>query len=147
MDLRHAFSLLTAATLLVTACNGDGGTGLDGDGDGREILANPSFATDINEIFQRRGCTASNCHGGSGGQAGLQLTSSASASYDELVDVSATSESFLRVEPGNATDSYLVIKLEGRQTVGQQMPLGATPLDNTDLTNIKNWINNGAPNN
>ena len=37
--------------------------------------------------------------------------------------------------------------LEGRQSVGLQMPRGGTPLDNIDLTNIRNWINNGAPNN
>ena len=32
-------------------------------------------------------------------------------------------------------------------TVGGRMPLNGTALDNIDLTNIKNWINNGAPNN
>lgn len=145
MELPRSMLLAMALALPLLACNGDGGTGLDGDG--REIEENPSFATDINEIFQRRGCTASNCHGASGGQAGLELTASASANYAELVSVQATSENFLRVEPGNATDSYIVIKLEGRQSVGGQMPLNGAALDNIDLTNIKNWINNGALNN
>lgn len=149
MELPRSMLFAMALTLPLLACNGDGGTGLDGDGDGdgREIEPNPSFSADINEIFQRRGCTASNCHGASGGQADLELTASASANYAELVGVQATSEDFLRVQPGNATDSYLVIKLEGRQSVGAQMPLTGGPLDNIDLTNIKNWINNGAPNN
>ena len=31
-------------------------------------------------------------------------------------------------------------------SVGRQMPQGAPPLDNIDLTNIVNWINNGAVN-
>lgn len=146
MELRRSLMIATVLAIPLLACNGDGGTGLDDDDGQREIEANPSFAVDINEIFQRRGCSASSCHGG-GGQAGLELTSSASANYDELVDVPATSEDFLRVEPGNATDSYLVIKLEGRQVVGGRMPLNAAPLDDIDLTNIKNWINNGAPNN
>ena len=39
------------------------------------------------------------------------------------------------------------MKPENRQSVGQQMPRGETQLDAIDLTNIKNWINNGAPNN
>ena len=44
----------------------------------------------------------------------------------------ATSEAVLRVIPNNADGSYLVIKLEGRQTVGARMPLGGQPLDMTD---------------
>lgn len=147
MELRLSVLLVTALVVPLFACYGNGGTGLDGDNGQREIKTNPSFASDINEIFQRRGCSASSCHGAAGGQAGLELTASASANYAQLVNVPATSENFLRVEPGNATDSYLVIKLEDRQVVGAQMPLNAAPLDDIDLTNIKNWINNGAPEN
>lgn len=29
-------------------------------------------------------------------------------------------------------------------SVGRQMPQGAAPLDTIDLTDIMNWINNGA---
>jgi len=53
----------------------------------------------------------------------------------------------MRVLPNNATDSYLVIKLEGRQSAGGQMPLGGAPLSAADLASIKNWINAGAQNN
>ena len=45
-----------------------------------------------------------------------------------------------------AYNSYLVIKLEGRQTIGVKMPLGGS-LDAVRLQNIKNWINKGANNN
>ncbi|MEM7417642.1 MAG: hypothetical protein AAF389_19295 [Gemmatimonadota bacterium] len=113
--------------------------------DNREILADPSFAVNINEIIQRRGCASSGCHGNAAG--GMTLTASAAANYAAWVDVPAAAESFLRVEPGNADDSYVVIKVEGRQAVGERMPLGGTALDNIDLTNLRNWINNGAPNN
>ena len=51
------------------------------------------------------------------------------------------------VIPSNANDSYLVKKLEGRQSVGARMPLGGEALDNIDLSNVKNWINQGAKNN
>ena len=52
----------------------------------------------------------------------------------------------IRVIPGNAQDSYLVIKIEGRQGVGSRMPVGGA-LDAVDITNIRNWINEGAKNN
>ena len=105
---------------------------------------NPSFASDIQPIFERNGCTNGACHGGAV-SAGLDLRSG--ASYNNLVNVQATSEPITRVIPGNADGSYLVIKLEGRQAVGSRMPLGGQALNTTDLTNIKNWINRGANNN
>jgi|TARA_B100001167_G_scaffold127020_1_gene79375 hypothetical protein len=53
------------------------------------------------------------------------------------------------VIPNDAQNSYLVKKLENRQGSGNgnRMPIGGSALDNVDLTNIKNWINTGAPNN
>jgi hypothetical protein len=55
----------------------------------------------------------------------------------------------VRVIPYDAANSYLVKKLEGTQGSGngERMPLMLSPLDNIDITNIKNWINAGAPNN
>ena len=119
-----------ALALLVAACSSDPPLGPPQ----REIIGAPSFASDINEIFQRRGCSAGICHGAPSGQAGLMLTASAAANYAMLVDVDAASENFKRVLPNDANNSYIVIKLEGRQTVGSQMPLSQTPLDNIDLT-------------
>lgn len=118
-----------------------GGTG---GGTPRVVKAMPAFGADIQEVFDRIGCSTSGCHG-TAQRAGLDLRSG--NAYDNLVDVQAMSESVLRVIPGDANGSYLVIKLEGRQTVGARMPLNGAALDNIDLTNIKNWINNGAPNN
>ena len=65
-----------------------------------------------------------------------------------LVNVPAESESqFLHVKPLDAVNSYVIIRLENRQTVGLQMPGDGGRLDSIDLTNLKTWINNGAPNN
>lgn len=140
---------LICCTLVVAIMAGCGDSTTDpmgDDGDDREILASPSFVTDINEIIQRRGCSAGTCHGNGAGN--MTLTANAAANYAEWVNVPAAAENtFLRVEPGNPDDSYVVIKLEGRQTVGQRMPRGGSALDNIDLTNIRNWISNGAPNN
>lgn len=140
--------------LLLPACgaSGDGPMApgsTDGGNNGntsRTIKSDPSFNTDVYEIFQRRGCTASSCHGG--GQGGLTMTSSAQA-YANLVNVAAFGKAGeVRVIPSNAEASYLVKKLEGASgIVGVQMPYGMTPLDATDLANVKNWINQGAKNN
>lgn len=144
-------SLAVAATLALAACGG-GGTGPDdggntggGTGNTRQILADPPFATVIQEIFNRRGCAAGSCHGSGSQSAGLNLASG--SSYANLVNVASTQVETLRVIPGNADGSYLIIKVEGRQTLGDRMPQGGAALDNIDLTNLKNWINQGAKNN
>jgi hypothetical protein len=125
--------------LFLPACKTSGETEDNGD----TIIQNPSFATDIQAIFSAR-CDSSGCHGSSA-QAGLTLT--AGQSYNELVDVTSTQEpQYLRVEPSDAQNSYLVIKLEGRQSVGNRMPSGGQ-LNNILIQNIRNWINNGAPDN
>ncbi len=140
--------LSLAVALTLGAC-GDGGTGPNdpgggGSGGGRVIVADPSYANVIQEIFNRRGCAAGSCHG-SALSAGLDLRSG--SSYANLVNVQASQVGTLRVIPGNADGSYLIVKVEGRQTVGQRMPIGGAVLDNIDLTNLKNWINQGAKNN
>lgn len=147
---RMPFVLVLASIL--TACGGGdsptalvpGGNGTSG---GRTIKDNPSFASDVVEIFVRRGCTDGACHGSA--QGGLTLTSTASVSYANLVGVPSPTSGEIRVIPGDAQNSYLVKKLEGRQAPGQgaRMPLGGSALDQTDLTNIRRWIDQGAQNN
>ena len=109
------------------------------------ILANPVFSTDIQGIFDRN-CTLAGCHGSAmSGRLGL---ASAAESYANLVNVPSFNSADLgldRVEPNDVLNSYLWLRLTGA-TVGRQMPQGANPLDNIDLTNIMNWINNGALN-
>jgi hypothetical protein len=149
MKKAFTLSLALAATISLAGC-GDSGTGPgDGNGNGnggdtRVIVANPSFSTVVQEIFNRKGCAAGSCHG-SAQAAGLDLRTG--NSYADLVNVAATQASVARVIPGNADASYLIVKVEGRQTIGQRMPVGGSPLDNIDLTNLKNWINQGANNN
>jgi hypothetical protein len=111
----------------------------------QDAIVAPSFSTVVNEIFQRRGCSAGNCHGSDAG--GLTLTASAATNYAELVNVPSTDVPTLdRVTPGSAADSYLVRKLEGTGS-GARMPLGGRALGTADLQAIKDWINAGAPEN
>ena len=149
MKLLHNTPLPILLVFALAACGGDSGMGPDlgdgnGTGDTRMIQADPSYASVIQNIFDRKGCTASSCHGSSQ-QAGLNLRSG--SSYADLVGVEATQSTSDRVIPGDADGSYLVVKVEGRQTVGARMPLGGSNLDNIDLTNLKNWITQGAKNN
>lgn len=103
----------------------------------------PSFSGDIQPIFSSS-CTATSCHGTSA-QAGMTLVQG--QSYNNLVNVDSSEEpTRKRVLPGDATNSYIVIKLEGRQTIGAKMPTGGS-LDAASLQNIRNWINRGAQNN
>jgi hypothetical protein len=53
----------------------------------------------------------------------------------------------LRVKPGDPDNSYMVHKIEGLAgIVGGRMPLGQTPLPQTTIDAIRQWIANGAPN-
>lgn len=137
---RPFVALGVAALVALLACGGDSPSDPGGD-DPRVVKENPSFANDIQEIFDRKGCTAAGCHGNA--QQG-RLDLRAAAAFDQLVGVTAFSEPIQRVIPGNPQGSYLVIRVEGRQMVGSRMPLGGTPLDNVDLTNLRNWIQRGA---
>lgn len=125
------------------ACGGDSPSEPD-PGDPRTVKANPSFSADIEEIFDRKGCTAAGCHG-SVQQGGMDLRPG--AAYGALVGVTASAEPIPRVIPGDAEGSYIVMRVEGRQSVGSRMPLGGVPLDSIDLTNLRNWISQGAPEN
>ena len=110
----------------------------------RSVKSDPSYNTDVWEIFVRTGCSASSCHGNGAG--GLSLSTS-SGSYSMLVNVPSDGTGEILVIPSNATGSYLTKKLDGSQGAGSRMPLGGAALDETDMKNIENWINQGAKNN
>lgn len=142
---------LLALSLALVGCGANGPTGVTSDGpaeeDNREVLETPSLSNEVNEILQRRGCSGHNCHGHAGGRAGLSLNEDPIYNYARLVGIPAVSERYPLVLPGEPDSSYLVIKLENRQVVGFQMPLGDDPLDSIDMANVRNWISTGAPNN
>ena len=107
----------------------------------RVVKLSPSFAADIVEIFDRRGCAASTCHGGGPGRGagGMALSDTATA-YASLVNVLSGCNGLVRVIPRDAANSYLLEKLQATPACGLLMPLGDEPLDSIDFNNIRNWI-------
>ena len=108
------------------------------------VKEDPSFASDIQPIFTAN-CALSGCHAAPG-QHGLIL--SAGQSYSLLVNVNSVEvPTLMRVRPLLPDSSYVVLKIEGRQTVGVRMPATGTPLSSTNIQLIRNWITKGAQNN
>lgn len=110
---------------------------------GSTIKEDPSFVTDIQPIFSAS-CATSGCHNVSA-SGGLDL--SAGKAYMNLVDIASTQDKGKkRIVAGDAASSYLVIKIEGKQSFGAKMP-PASSLSAESIQLIKNWINKGAKNN
>jgi hypothetical protein len=83
------------------------------------------------------------CHSGANAPANLRLD--AANSYVSLVGVASFEQpSLLRVAPGNASNSYLIQKLEGTAGVGERMPAGLPALPQDDINVIRQWIGDGA---
>lgn len=103
----------------------------------------PTLSAIQTQIFN---ISCATCHNGAG--PGLNLTSG--SSFANLVGVpSSGSPGSVRVVAGDASNSYLVRKIEGAAgIVGARMPLNGPPyLSNAQITMIRDWITAGALNN
>jgi len=50
----------------------------------------------------------------------------------------------LRVKPGSAAQSLFIDKIRNRNGVATQMPLGADPLEESQIAELEKWIDQGA---
>jgi len=124
-------------TGFLAACDGGDGTGLPPAGP-----LGPNFSSIQANVFTPT-CATTGCHFGAGAPQGLRLD--AASSFALLVGVPSTEESsLLRVAPGDPNNSYLVQKLEGTASSGQQMPLNAPSLSQATIDVIRQWIIDGA---
>lgn len=137
-----ALALLSA---IAAGCGGGGGGGGD-DTPPPDPPPPASFGPNFSEIQDAvftPTCATSGCHLGASAEQGLQLDEA--NSYAMLVDRPSTQvSSLLRVEPGDPDNSYLIQKLEGTASVGEQMPLDQPPLPQADIDVIRQWISDGA---
>jgi Bacterial Ig-like domain len=85
------------------------------------------------------------CHSGASAPEGLMLD--AAHSYNLLVGVPSNEvPTFDRVKAGDPNNSYIILKLQGSSgIVGSRMPLNETPLPQSTIDVIRQWITNGAP--
>lgn len=118
------------------------GSNLNGCGGGSATFA------DVQAIFTAQ-CATPGCHGGAVLAGDLDLREG--ASYAALVDVAplnldAAEDGLLRVDPGDANASFLLIKVAGTPPIeyGAQMPWFAPPLSESEVETIRSWINAGA---
>jgi len=139
MTRNASVGIAAGLALLAAACSSPSSPSASSVSD--TVVDDPSYASVIQPIWSAS-CTG--CHG-SGGDAGLNLSSG--SSYANLVNVPSTQDKTkMRVLPGDATNSWVVMKIENRQTVGGKMPPSGS-LTANQIQNIKNWITQGAKNN
>ena len=85
-------------------------------------------------------------HGAQDTEAGLDLT--VGNAFANLVNVRSVQGDLHLVTPGDAENSYLIHKLDGRAgIVGDRMPRFGPSLTTEQIDFIRQWINNGAQNN
>ena len=105
----------------------------------------PATIEDVQaRVFTPR-CAIPGCHVGSDAPFDLDL-STANRSAANLIGVaSAEVPAYRRVDQGNASDSYLYMKVTGDPRIlGDRMPAYGAVLGADDLERIRLWIEQGA---
>ncbi|HEY8075819.1 MAG TPA: hypothetical protein VIF62_16950 [Labilithrix sp.] len=121
-------------------------TGSDGGGDGR-THAYPSFNDDVMPIVILN-CSLTACHGSQESNLNIYLPSDPAIVYSEFQKTSPTANMKF-VTPGDPTKSYVMIKMDGKQTMGTEMPPGdpdGTLLPQAQRDTMRAWIMAGAKN-
>ena len=101
----------------------------------------PSFTEIQNNIFNQS-CAFSGCHVSGGVNPDLSGNS-----YGNIVNrTSSTGINY--ISPNDPDNSYLLLKMIGSNGIsGSRMPLNASPLPQSQIDAVIQWINDGAPNN
>lgn len=122
----------------------NGGCGGDSGGGGVVEPAERVRLLDVQAAVFSPHCALSGCHIGPAAPRGLDL--SAGQAEGNLVGVASDEvPEFLRVEPSNAADSYLYMKITADPRIfGDPMPLTGGPLSAADKDLIERWIEEGA---
>ena len=133
------------ATMFAVACGSDSSPAAPSS----TTTPGPTFSVQVQQQIFNPACVVCHTDDGRTPSGGLNLKN-ASTSYAALVNVGSTGKSgAVRVIPGNPSGSYLIQKLEGAaDIVGLRMPRNGPPyLTDAQTQLIRQWIQNGAPNN
>ena len=142
MRYRAALTIALGAIALLSRCGGDGTFGVV------NPPPPPSTAATFTEIQDQIFTVhCIQCHSEPFPPQNLNL--SEGNAYALLVNVpSVEISSYLRVAPGNASASYLVMKIEGSSLIaGERMPFGGPYLSPEEIAKVRSWIDAGAQNN
>lgn len=105
-----------------------------------------SFADQILPMLEAQ---CGGCHMTGDEPGGLALI--ADMARPSLLKASSQQNALPIVAPGDPERSYLILKLEDRHLEaggqGVRMPFGAPPLDDAFISQLRNWISQGAPDN
>ncbi|MEK6643945.1 MAG: hypothetical protein AABZ08_08550 [Planctomycetota bacterium] len=107
-----------------------------------------SFANQIQPIFSAN-CAICHKPGGFADDQGITLYLTAGNAHGLLVNMPSDQDSTLtRVVPGNSAQSLLYLKISSdNPPVGIRMPFLRSPLSQSDINLIRDWIDQGALNN
>jgi Bacterial Ig-like domain len=147
--------LASAAVLAGCAGNGEGlnanglpiGSSGGGSGGSSSSGGSSGSVTADFESIQANVFTpiCSPCHSGATAPEGEMLD--ASHSYNSIVGMASTEQPAIeRIKPGDPDSSYLVRKIQGGPDIsGVQMPYHETPLPQSTIDAIRQWVTDGAP--
>jgi len=135
--------------------------------DGGTATGAAAFKKDVVPLLQEGSCTLTGCHGAKENNRGVYLTGDPAQMHTELLKESSVAKGMKIVAPGDPENSWLMIKLDGKQAqfsakcadtsgtlpagdCGQPMPQGDDPslgqLSQAKRDVIRAWIKAGAKN-
>jgi len=129
---------LVLLALIAVGCGGSDRPG------GNVVNQGPVTLQDVQNSIFSPSCATIGCHQGGSPPMGLDL-SSGEALANILGVPSAERPEFDRIEPFNATDSYLYMKVSGDPRIlGDPMPAQGSALSSQRLQLLEDWIDEGA---
>jgi hypothetical protein len=148
---KHASTGLSIVVCMLcvalTGCPTLQGNSTDDAGSPPDTAGPVSFGKDIQPIFDKN-CGYCHRDGAIADRLGIDMHLTSGQSYIDLVNQPSADGNFILVIPGNADDSLLYLKVAREiPPKGLRMPLFDVPLRPEEIDLIREWIEDGAPNN
>jgi len=139
MQLQKKSALFLGLIIALSACAENTSSVEDPKIDDGGVVVTSVYVRDIQPIFDAN-CATSGCHASSSATSGIKMSS-----YSEVMASVGTVLGKL-VTANDVTNSSIVTVIEGTSSSVARMPFGRSALSSSDITKIKDWINDGAKN-